>query len=251
MPEVRPPVTNAVVVDTEHGRMIVNRYDLNQTEALFRHGKALDHREVDFVAGVLGALHTDPVVLDVGANFGTWSLGLARRIGNGVVHAFEAQRIIFNMLAGTTALNGLLNVHCHNLAIGAEDGRLEVPQYDYYRQMNFGSVEFGREQGERLFQERGHDPARLEYVSMRSIDSLDFPRVDFIKLDIEGMEEDAVRGAERTLRRDEPLMFVEVLKCDRDSLRARLEALGYTARHLNEDNVFCVPAKHAGRFSFG
>jgi len=245
----RPSVTNAVVVDTEHGRMIVNRYDLNQTEALFRHGKALDHREIDFLAGVLGALVTDPVVLDVGANFGTWSLGLARRIGNGVIHAFEAQRIIFNMLAGTMALNGLLNVHCHNTAIGAADGRIEVPGYDYYRAMNFGSVEFGREQGEALSQER--DPARVEFVPMRSIDSLDFPRVDFIKLDIEGMEEEALRGAERTLARDEPLLFIEILKSDREALRSRLEALGYTVRALNEDNVFCVPRRHADRFTFG
>lgn len=247
----QPAVTNAVVVDTEYGRMIVNRHDLNQTEALFRHGKALDYREIDFLAQVLGALRPDPVVLDVGANLGTWSLGLARRVGRGSIHAFEAQRIIFNMMAGSVALNGLLNVHCHNLAIGATDGRIEVPQFDYFRKMNFGSVEFGPEQIEVLDQERGHDPARVEYVEMRSIDSLDYPRVDFIKIDIEGMETAALRGAERTLARDRPLMFIEVLKCDGDAMRARLDELGYVSRALTAENVLCVPKEQSDRISFG
>lgn len=245
------PVPFAVVVDTEIGRMIVNRHDLNQTEALFRSGKPLDHREIEFLGGVVATLYPEPVVLDVGANFGTYTLGFARRLERGVIHAFEAQRIIFNMMAGSVALNGLLNAHCHNLAIGASDGRIELPQFDYNRPMNFGSVEFGPDQREPLDQERGRDPARLEYVTMRSIDSLDFPRVDFIKLDIEGMEEEALRGAERTIARDRPMMYIEVLKADQAALRARVEAMGYLVRAMNRDNFLCVPTYLGDRISFG
>lgn len=251
MDSPRPAVPYSVVVETEYGRMIVSRHDLNQTEALFRSGKALDYREIEVLGRILEGIYLDPVVLDVGANVGAYALGLARRVGNGVIHTFEAQRIIFNMLAGSVALNGLLNVRCHNLAIGATDGWLEIPQFDYYRPMNFGSVEFGPEQREMLTQERGHDPARAEFVSSRSIDSLDFPHVDLIKMDIEGMESDALRGAERTIARDKPVMFVETLKSDESALRTQIEVMGYTTHKMFTDNVLCVPIHLAERIEVG
>ena len=46
-------------------------------------------------------------------------------------------------------------------------------------------------------------------VEMRTIDSMEAPNVDFIKVDAEGYEEFILRGAENTIRSDRPVICVE------------------------------------------
>lgn len=238
----------AIVVPTLYGPMIVNRHDINQTNALFKTGRAVDHAEIDLLATFLRAWGTDLTILDVGANFGTYSLGLVRAIGaGGKVHAFEAQRVIFNMLAGSVALNGLTNVHCHNMAVGDREGTIPVPQFDYDQPMNFGSVEFGPEQRERLNQERRYDAERAEDVPMTTIDRFGFKEVALIKIDVEGMEMAVLDGAAKTIARCRPLLYVEFLKGDAAALRHRIESMSYKV-HVIAMNYLCVPQEVADRF---
>ena len=112
--------------------MILHRFDDAQGSPGFRGGLAMAHPEILLLSRVLQSRGTDTVFVDIGANVGNFSIALARVVGpRGQVHSFEPQRIIFNMLAGSVALNCLLNVHCHNLALGDHEGQVEIPQYDY------------------------------------------------------------------------------------------------------------------------
>ena len=180
----------AVVLPTIYGDMIFHRGDVSQTQAHLKLGRSADHREIELLARVLSYLPPDRCVVDVGANFGSFSLALSKVVGeSGTVHAFEAQRVIFNMLAGTMALNSATNVFCHNMAVGDRMGRIEVPQFDYRGEpMSYGSVEFGPTQRQKLEQQRGNSPVRQEYVAATTIDWFEFPRVDLLKIDVEGME---------------------------------------------------------------
>ncbi len=76
-------------------------------------------------------------------------------------------------------------------------------------------------------QERTYDPALAEKVPLIALDSLNFPRVDLIKIDVEGMEAQVLAGASATIRRCQPLLFVEYLKGDAPALRAQMVELGY------------------------
>lgn len=239
----------AVVVPTLYGPMIVNRHDINQTNALFKTGRANDHAEIDLLAQILRRWGTDLTVLDVGANFGTYSLALVDAIGDGgKIHAFEAQRNLFNMLAGSVALNGHTNIHCHNMAVGDREGTIPLPQFDYDQPLNFGSVELGPVQSEPLSQERRNDPARAEEVPLTTIDRFAFQRVGLIKIDVEGMEMAVLDGAEDTIRRCRPLLYVEFLKSDAAALRRRLEGLDYTVQVIAM-NYLCIPREDAGRIT--
>jgi FkbM family methyltransferase len=75
--------------------------------------------------------------------------------------------------------------------------------------MNFGSVEFTGEQSEKLVQDRGHDPAKAEFVPLTTIDRFEFPRADLMKIDVEGMELQVLEGSTQTIRRCRPVLFVE------------------------------------------
>ncbi|MGB8167968.1 MAG: FkbM family methyltransferase [Chthoniobacteraceae bacterium] len=238
-----PPVPFNIILPTAYGQMLVNRHDINQTNALFKTGHAIDHGEIVLLARVLQLLGADLTVLDVGANFGTYTLALARCVGTrGRVHAFEPQRIIFQMLAGSVALNSLTNVFCHHLALGDREGRLEIPQFDYAQPLNFGSIEFTATQHEPLTQPRGHDPQSVEYVPLTTIDRFEFPQVHLMKIDAEGMEMQVLEGAMNTLRRCRPVLYLEFLKNDKVALQQWVAALDY-AVYENGINFLCIPAE--------
>ena len=238
-----PPVPFTIIVPTAYGQMLVNRHDINQTNALVKTGQAIDHGEIVLLSHVLRLLGTDLTVLDVGANFGTYTLALALCVGaQGKVHAFEPQRILFHMIAGSVALNSLTNVHCHHLALGDREGSLEIPQFDYSQPLNFGSIEFTTEQREPLNQQRQHDPRRIEYVPLTTIDHLAFPQVHLMKIDAEGMEMQVLAGAADTLRRCRPVLYLEFLKNDKEALRRAVTAFDYIV-HENGINFLCIPSE--------
>lgn len=242
-----PALPFTMMVPTIYGPMLVNRHDINQTESLVRTGYAIDHGEILMLAQVLQLLGPDAVVLDIGGCFGTYSLALARFVGpKGKVHVFEPQRLMFNLIVGSVALNSLTNVFCHNVALGDREDRIEIPQFDYNKPLNFGSVEFTPEQSEPLTQTRGHDPSKSEYVPLTTVDGFEFPKVSLMKIDAEGMELQVLRGSEQTIRRCRPVMYVEFLKGDKEALREWIARLDY-AVHVSNINFLCIPKELAGR----
>jgi FkbM family methyltransferase len=242
-----PLVPFATIVPTLYGPMLINRHDINQTNSLYKTGLALEHADIILLTQLLSYLGTDLTFVDVGANFGTFALGLARALGpNGKVHAFEPQRIIYNLLVGSVALNSLTNVYCYNVALGNTEGQVEIPQFDYNQPMNFGSVEFTPDQIEPLHQIRGHDPAKSEFVPLKTIDSFNFPKLNIMKVDTEGMELEVLQGAVQTIRRCRPLLYVEFLKGNREALGKAILALDY-AVHQNGNNLLCIPTELASR----
>ena len=59
------------------------------------------------------------------------------------------------------------------------------------------------------------------------LDVLALPRLDFLKIDIEGMEMEAFLGARETIERTRPQILVEKIKSDESVLRTFLESRGY------------------------
>ena len=64
-------------------------------------------------------------------------------------------------------------------------------------------------------------------VRKLTIDEFNLPRVDFIKIDVEGMELEALEGAKRSVTQSHPIMLIEKIKTDAEKLRAWLKAHGY------------------------
>lgn len=235
------------IVPTLYGHMLINRYDIDQSNALFKTGGAPEHGEILLLCRILDLLPDTgrKVFVDVGANTGTHTLGVAKHLGqNGTVHSFEPQRLMFQMICGSAALNSMTNIHCHNVAVGAEMGRIEVPQYDYFQPLNFGSIEFGREQKEPLHQQRGNDPDRTEHVPRITIDSFGFPALHLMKVDTEGMEFEVLAGAAETIARCAPVMFLEYLKVDAPALAHVLKDMGYALFDVRP-NYLCIPERYA------
>lgn len=231
------------ILDTEYGPMIVPIYDINQTGALRATRRGVHHDRMMMLCGLLDGMSPDRVVVDAGANIGAFTLGLANHLGDGgLLHAFEPQPILCNMLAGTVALSQRTNVRVHNVCLGAGTAVVEVPQFDYAWPLNFGSIEFGTEdQHEVLSQQRQHDAARREYVPVLPLDDYRLERLDLMKIDVQSMEIEVLKGARETLARCRPILFVEWIGNQVTELEGTLDRLGYRITATFTDDWLCRP----------
>jgi FkbM family methyltransferase len=227
-----------VLASTNLGTLIINRNDVCRTaNDAFGVGHQLFETsdyvrpELQLTDGILMKRRQhfgDGVVaLDCGANIGTHSVEWGRLMhGWGSVVAFEAQERIFYALAGNIAINNCMNVIAHNLALGRECGQMGIPQPDYLSAASYGSLEL-KPSAMAQFIGQTIDYERTLPVNVITVDSLNLSRVDFIKLDVEGMEQDVLEGARATIDRCHPVLTVEVLKSDEPGIVAWLTHRGY------------------------
>ncbi|MBS0640790.1 MAG: FkbM family methyltransferase [Acetobacteraceae bacterium] len=241
-----------VLAATEHGPLIVNRFDRHHppNELPFGVGYDLLERgrfnpaEIQLALSILDLRRQysgDGVfALDCGANIGTHAVEWARRMtGWGSLYAIEPQERVYYALAGNLALNNCFNARALCAAVGAATGQLRIPVLDHSREASFGSLELRpRANQERIGQTADYSENGTVEVPVFSIDSLELARVDLIKIDVEGMEMDALDGASSTIERCRPALIVEWYKADKAALRARLEGFGYATYEVGLN--FCA-----------
>ncbi|MCC7426107.1 MAG: FkbM family methyltransferase [Alphaproteobacteria bacterium] len=175
------------------------------------------------------------VVVEVGANIGAHTVGLARAIGPaGRVLAFEPQRILHQLLCANLSLNAIGNVIAHRAAAGAARGDLRVPAMDYARPGNFGAVSLGAQekggggQGANAQADGAAQPPPGERVAVLPLDEFGLRRLDLLKIDAEGMENEVIAGAADTIGRCRPVLYLENDRRPRSAeLIGRLQGLGY------------------------
>ncbi len=233
-----------VLTATEHGTMILNRFDFHRaSDRTYGVGHQLldnavyESFEVGNAVRLLAARRThfgDGVVaVDCGANIGVHTLEWARSMSAwGSVIAIEAQERIFYALAGNIALNNCFNARAIFAAVAATDGTMRVPTPDYLTPGSFGSLELKQaDSNEFIGQAIDYSPAALTEIRTLAIDSLHLPRLDLIKIDVEGMELEALEGARQTIGRCLPIIMIERLKTDQKALITALIPYGYRLLH--------------------
>jgi FkbM family methyltransferase len=134
------------------------------------------------------------VVFDIGANVGFFTLLASKLVGpNGHVFAFEPLPRNLSFIEQHVRLNGITNVTVKPIAIASTSG----------------TASFG--DGENDSQSRLSEKGEIQ-VTTASLDDLIAngiaPRPAFIKMDIEGAESDALRGAQAFLGFSSPLTIV-------------------------------------------
>jgi FkbM family methyltransferase len=136
-------------------------------------------------------------VLDIGANYGTYTIPLARIVGaEGRVIAIEPSAHAVAILQRNIALNDLTNVIVIRAAVTETVGDLELSVHPDPARTSLAKES-----------ERTH----TETVPGITIDSVrdDHGPIDFIKIDVEGAESMAFRGARGTFNRDQPVVLFE------------------------------------------
>jgi FkbM family methyltransferase len=141
------------------------------------------------------------ICIDVGANVGPLSFALAKKVRpDGRVYACEPGPFLFRRLVSNVHLNPAYENLLLPFELGFSDQK-ETRQWNEDRQ-NRGNAGF-------LFQQ----PNRPESIQLIPLDDFAeeqrFQKLNFIKLDVEGMEYEVIKGALRTIEKHKPILYYE------------------------------------------
>ncbi len=211
------------LAEVAEGYLLYNVNDHYTGRAIARYGEYC----AEEMASLAPICRPGDVVIDVGANIGAHTVAFARLVGpQGCVIAFEPQRLVFQVLCANVALNSLTNVDCHWAAVGERAAAIKVPELDVAQHGDFAGVSL---QGVR------------EGMPVRQIALDEFVAPEglrLIKIDVEGMEAEVLRGARGLIARMRPVLYVENDRPDRSEALMRLiDSFGY-AMHWNVPLMF-------------
>lgn len=141
-------------------------------------------------------LRPGAVFADVGANIGYYTRVAASVVGpEGAVHAFEPMPAALRLLRANAA--GLSNVRVHDTAVGDRIDQVEFFVSPAGERSSLGPGSGG----ERVV-------ARMEPLDHALAGA---PRLDMIKIDVEGFELAVLRGARTLIERHRPVVCFELL----------------------------------------
>ena len=217
--------------DFRYGKVIYNNLDMYIGKSLKMYGE-FSQGEADLFEQLIKPNDT---IVEVGANIGSHTIHLAQLVSEGGhVYAFEPQRLVFQLLAGNIAINSLTNVHCIQACVSDNCGTTLVPVLDTSVINNWGGLSLENcEEG--------------ECVNVITLDSLNLPGCNFLKIDVEGMEIFVLKGAVNLIEQYRPIIYAEADRENKiDELYEYIKSIGYTIyRHnppfYNPDNYFKNP----------
>jgi FkbM family methyltransferase len=202
------------IVEARHGTFTIYDEDELVGMSLATYGEYSEGEVVVFKK----CLRPGMVAIDVGANIGAFTVPMAKIVGRaGKVYAFEASQANVPLLVDNATINcGAETEYGGNIVIlpcAASDkvGTIKVSRQDalhaYCRpEINDGDFE----------------------IECITIDSLNLPKVDFIKIDVDRHEMQVLNGAAETIKRCRPIIYLENEDHDlSEALIARLVELGY------------------------
>ena len=147
-------------------------------------------------------LRPGQTAIDVGANVGYFTAVMAQCVGpDGRVWSFEPVPETFELLQQCNALNDHAHVTAMPVALGATNGSIEIT----YDRRHSGIATMHPD----------HVAGDTQRVQMRCLDALVAAgevgrRPDLIKVDVEGHELDALRGARETIAQASPTIVFEL-----------------------------------------
>ncbi len=203
---------------------------------------AYEADELAFVRRWWGG-RTGGVALDVGANVGHHTLAFSRIFGT--VLAFEPNPEVFKELESAVRLNHIENARLHAFGLWDRDEILmfNVPPEDNTGMGSFKDEIPGMEGVAKLTLPVRCGDGVLEAAGVETI--------DFVKIDVQGAECEALDGLAQILEKSRPLIWVEISATTREtlptlaSLRAKLGGQSFDAFYLKRTNpLITVRAMH-------
>lgn len=177
----------------------------------------------------------DAVFADIGANIGNHSLFALKMLGVRKLIPFEPNPVAIAVLTSNLGLNGELGrCDLSHLGLGLSDRAQDGLSMEYDQpKTNLGG---------------GRMVAGGDLRVIRGDEALADETVDFIKIDVEGMEMQVLGGLAGTIARCRPIFFIEVDEQNRDAFLAWVKTNAYEVaatfrRYKVNENFLLKPAK--------
>jgi FkbM family methyltransferase len=171
-------------------------------------------------------------VIDTGAHIGWFAVTACRAmLGKGKVVAIEPSSENFEMLRKNVKLNGY-EAMCTLMQAGAGSSTGKATIYIYRHGASDSFLKKGEEGSPEL---KGAEEVRL--ITLDSV----IPSADFIKINVEGLEYEVLKGSERLLRESHPRLFIQfhkVATVSKADFLAYLRSFGYEPRYIEAIDMY-------------
>ena len=164
--------------------------------------------------------------LDIGAHVGIWT----RRLAVNFCRVIAFEPLSKHIECHIKNCEGLEHIELHQVALSNRENF----NYMVTKDNNSGMST--------LLDKTFNKPLPKELVETRTLDSYNLPKIDFIKMDVEGWEEQVLEGATETILKYRPRMYIEIWpdKYQKiyDILRDDFE---YSLQRVGKINYICEP----------
>ena len=175
--------------NTRYGNMLIFQDDTTIGRSLELYGEYC-HSEVEII---LQFVNQESFFVDIGANIGTHTCGVSPHVAQ--TFAFEPDTDNFYLLNANCGLTQQQSVVPTKLALSNTNAKGST-QFDYGKTTVVPGDDF----------------------HVTTLDDIQIPRCDFIKIDVEGFELEVLEGAQQTIARFRPSMLIEMQDPERNKL---------------------------------
>ena len=187
-------------------------------------------------------VNENDTVVDVGANIGVHTLNLSRLVGNqGVVHSFEPVPLLFTQLAYHCLLNNCMNVKLYQVGLNDTETVSFVPRIsedDMKEKINWGNTKLD------------NDNISGVKIQTKTLDQLNL-NPQLIKIDVECMELNVLKGMKQTIDRSRPFIIIEIQPDGKEEVKKFIQeidcciySIWITAKVYKYDYVLVPIEKH-------
>jgi FkbM family methyltransferase len=240
---------NLKTINTQFGKIVININDQFIGKS-FLNQKYWGLQDIEIISKIIEfkcKKKNKIVFYDVGANIGTHSIALSNIFKNKIViRAFEAQSNIYEMFNQSIKINNLNNIELyHNAVSDKNDEIIRIDLPDYSKHNNFGGLEL-------LKPFQNSDNTQMQksgiFEDVKSI-KLDIfnEEVDFIKIDVEGMENLVLKGSKNLIVNHRPFLFMELLKSKLEDVTEFFKDKDYNIYSKGMD-AFIIPVESKVNF---
>ena len=172
------------------------------------------------------------IILEAGTHIGSHTVKICKN--SNFVYGFEPYPLSYDLVNKNLKLNNLNNYKIFNKALSNENKLIKL-EFHSPLARNVG--------GWGLYFESKFDDDNDIEVDCVTIDSLNFNKLDLIKLDVEGFEKDVLIGGIETIKKFKPIIIFENWD-DNESIDLNntikkfdfLISIGYSINYLNGNN---------------
>lgn len=158
-------------------------------------------------------------IVDIGSNIGNHTIYFSKICNAKKVYSFEPQKDIFKILNKNIQLNNLEDkIEAFNIGLAAKKSKGEILLED---KSNSGMAKINL-----------NETGKVKLNTLDNVLLSKEEKISLIKIDVEGMELNVLKGSKEILRRDHPLLYIEAnKKVQFNEINSFLKDFGYKAIH--------------------
>jgi FkbM family methyltransferase len=208
-------IINGDLITRFDNKTVTTKYELSNNHflqrSLYHNTKNNLTYEPDFTTIIFKVLKPGDTFIDIGANFGYFSLLASSFVGEeGHVFSFEPETYNFNCLTNNINLNKNSNITTFNIALG----NVERNSFLYLDKVNDGGHTLWGIRKESIDKIGEHEPEK-QMIHEVPLDNVVFDKsfssIKILKIDAEGWDHNILMGAVNTIKRfNIPIILAEV-----------------------------------------